>query len=172
MACGGVAVASGPVAQLLKQHDSATCKTHTQTVALPLHVQTLQRALNVDRLLDQVEKVLEDSVESSREGYQILESTKKLFTQVGIECTKRRKTHYYNFSHVTEERKWVQVRMDVCVCVCVCVCVWVGVCVHAHVTLSVCRFCVHSNFHVLHGDRKTHRVIHVRMPVTRWLYVL
>lgn len=63
----------------------------------------------MDRLIDQVEKVLEDSLESSQEGYEILKSAKSLFTQAGAEKNKRRKTQLYNFSNVTEERKWVQV---------------------------------------------------------------
>ena len=107
-------MASRPAVPLLKQQDSSpssSCKTQRQTVALPLHVQTLQRALNVDRLIDQVEKVLEDSLENSREGYEILKSTKTLFTQATVETNKRRKAQQFNFSHVTEERKWVQVHI-------------------------------------------------------------
>lgn len=116
MACGGATVASRPMVQVLKRHESPSCKAPTQTVALPLHVQTLQRALNVDRLLDQVERVLEDSLENSREGYEILKSTKRLFSQAGSESSKRRRTQHYNFSHVTEERKWVQVcTMYICI---------------------------------------------------------
>lgn len=112
-------VASRPPLQLSKQQeDSSLCtKTQRQTVALPLHVQTLQRALNLDRLINQVEKVLDESLETSRDGYEALKSTKSLLSQASADSSsrssnnKRRKTQLYNFSHVTEERKWVQVRM-------------------------------------------------------------
>jgi ElaB/YqjD/DUF883 family membrane-anchored ribosome-binding protein len=117
---GGVIVASRPPpVQLSKQQeDSSSCtKTQRQTVALPLHVQTLQRALNVDRLINQVERVLDESLETSRDGYEALKSTKSLLSQASADSSsrnsnnKRRKTQLYNFSHVTEERKWVQVRV-------------------------------------------------------------
>ena len=111
MATGGVTVASRPI-QLSKQQEGLCAKTQRQTVALPLHVQTLQRALNLDRLINQVEKVLDESLESSRDGYEALKSTKSLLSQASADSSnKRRKTQIYNFSHVTEERKWVQVRV-------------------------------------------------------------
>ena len=40
-----------------------------QKVALPLHVQMLQRALNVDQLISQVQAVLDDSQDSVRYVY-------------------------------------------------------------------------------------------------------
>ena len=121
MATGGVTLASGPV-QLSKQQekDSSCCTvTQRQTVALPLHVQTLQRALNLDRLINQVERVLNESLETSCDGYEALKSTKTVLSRAsadsadsdGNNSNKRRKTQLYNFSHVTEERKWVQVRV-------------------------------------------------------------
>lgn len=109
MSSGGVTVAPKPVLALKQPQDSLSCMAQRQTVALPLHVQTLQRALNIDRLLDQVEKVLGESLEDSKDGYDILESTKTILSQTSVENRKRRKTRQYNFSHVTEERKWVKV---------------------------------------------------------------
>ena len=116
MATGGVTVlTSGRPTQLSKQQhqqkgiDGSAAKMERQTVALPLHVQTLQRALNLDRLINQVEMVLDESLESSRDGYEVLKSTKSLLSQASADSNKRRKTLLYNFSHVTEERKWVQV---------------------------------------------------------------
>lgn len=105
-----------PPVQLSKQQEDSSCaKSQRQTVALPLHVQTLQRALNLDRLINQVEKVLDESLETSRDGYEALKSTKSLLSQASADSSsssnKRRKTQLYNFSHVTEERKWVQVRV-------------------------------------------------------------
>lgn len=109
MATGGVTLATGPTVQLLKEDDSSSCDVQRQSVALPLHVQTLQRALNVDRLIDQVEKVLGESLENSREGYEILKSTKTFITRATAKNGKQRKGRQFNFSRVAEERKWVQV---------------------------------------------------------------
>ena len=110
MASGGVTVLSKPVLPLKQPQDvDFSSMAQRQTVALPLHVQTLQRALNVDRLLDQVERVLEESLDGLEDGHDVLKSTKAMLARASGDNRKRRKTSQFNFAHVTEERKWVKV---------------------------------------------------------------
>lgn len=62
MASGGsVVVSQAPVAG-----EESMVASGVQKVALPLHVQMLQRALNVDRLINQVQAVLSDSKDGVR----------------------------------------------------------------------------------------------------------
>ncbi len=55
-------MATPPVASNLSVSKNTPGSSHIQRVALPLHVQKLHRALNLDRFIDQVEQVFNESL--------------------------------------------------------------------------------------------------------------
>lgn len=74
-----------------------------QKVALPLHVQKLQGALNLDALINQVERAFNESL-----------TVEKVVRHGCVSHTSDAPTEgvgprVYNFTHVTEERQWVKV---------------------------------------------------------------
>ena len=97
-----------------------------QKVAMPLHVQKLQGALCLDKLIDQVEQAFNDSLSLRKDsiGYSAhyieIHTVLLYLSPMGIRkhsdgfkgiphLDQLKGPRVYNFTHVTEERQWVKV---------------------------------------------------------------
>lgn len=96
-----------------------------QRVALPLHVQKLQRALNLDNFIDQVERAYNESLAMRMSaGYDCF--CFKYLGLIFVRChrsksdslkqVKKPAPRVYNFMHVTEERQWVKASEEQYLC--------------------------------------------------------
>lgn len=98
-----------------------------QKVALPLHVQKLQRALDLDKFIDQVELVFNNSLSLDKSvryamwiwtcvfmcvfvswGHHLHRDQLDVLKDVPV-ASKSNSLKVYNFSNVTEERQWIKV---------------------------------------------------------------
>jgi DNA helicase INO80 len=84
---------------------AGTAVDATQRAALPLHVQRLQQLLNISPLLNHIEKVFADSESDCSSRAAIKQSSD---VQLCLEQAAASDARVYNFSLITEERKWVQ----------------------------------------------------------------